>query len=80
MDKLRSGFSVLLIALLVVVTTSAQNSPRRTRMPQLSTAALFSGAAHHNNLGAVDLGKLQRNEVQQERSSTLAACGASLGT
>jgi hypothetical protein len=80
MDKLRSGFSVLLIALLVVVTTSAQNSPRRTRMPQLSTAALFSGAAHHNNLGAVDLGKLQRNEVQQERSSTLGALSAAVSS
>jgi len=80
MNKLSSGFAVLLIALLVVVTASAQNSTRRTRMPQLSTAALFSRAARQNRLGGIDLGKIQQNEVRQEMMSTLGSLGSALSS
>ena len=70
MGKLKFVPSVLLIAVLAVVTSSAQNSPRQGKMPQLSTAALFSKAAHQNNLGGIDLGQLQQNEIQQELLSS----------
>ena len=80
MAALRFGVGVLLFDLVVVGLGSAQNSKQGPRRPELSTAALFSGAARHNKLGAVDLGKLQRNEVQQERSSTLGALSAAVSS